>query len=89
MRGMNPYARLASAVADSSAQKLVARLMAWHDEMVTHERRVRAGADTDRCDESCPHEEARALWLEASRVFGSRARDLTFLATCADARVPA
>jgi hypothetical protein len=86
---MNPYARLASAAADSPAQELVARLIAWHDEMVAHKRRVRAGAETDLCHESCPHEEARALWLEAARVFGNRARDLTFLAACADAAVPA
>jgi hypothetical protein len=82
--GMNPYTRLASAVGDPSAHGLAARLMAWHDEMVFHERLL-ARWKTDVCDESCPHTEAQELWSEALRVFGGRAHDLTFLATRADA----
>ena len=86
---MNPYARLASAAANAAAHELAERLMAWHDAMVSHERRLRAGSETDRCDESCPHVEARDLWRDAVRLFGSRAHDLTFLATRADAGVAA
>jgi hypothetical protein len=76
---MNPYAMLASGIETNEAASLAARLSAWHDAMVAHERRLRAGSSNDACDDECPHAEARALWSEATATFGSRATDLTFL----------
>jgi hypothetical protein len=52
--------------------------------MVAHERRLRAGSASDRCDDECPHAEARALWSEAAAAFGPRAGELTFLRSRAD-----
>jgi hypothetical protein len=57
---------------------LSVRLAAWHDAMVAHERKIRAGRE-EPCDEECPHAEARALWVEALETFGDRAQELTFL----------
>ena len=76
---MNPYAiaDLASRSADTAS--LRARLEAWHDAMVTHERRLRADPASDPCDEECPHGEATVLWREAAAVLGTRAIELTFL----------
>jgi hypothetical protein len=81
---MNPYAiaDLASGTADAAS--LRARLVAWHDAMVTHERRLRTELAADLCDDECPHGEAKALWAEASALLGPRARELTFL--CSRAR---
>ena len=76
---MNPYASLGSGVDTSEAASLRMRLSAWHDAMVAHERRLRTGGTADRCDEECPHVEARTLWAEAVATFGTRANDLTFL----------
>jgi hypothetical protein len=76
---MNPYAiaDLASSAADAAS--LRARLQAWHDSMVTHERRLRADPAADPCDDECPHVEAAALWREAAALLGARASELTFL----------
>ena len=76
---MNPYAiaDLASGTADAAS--LRARLQAWHDAMVTHERRLRADPTADTCDDECPHVEATVLWREAASLLGPRASDLTFL----------
>ena len=51
----------------------------WHDAMVSHERRLRAGRAGDVCDEDCPHGEAPALWAKAVTMFGDRANGLSFL----------
>lgn len=75
---MTPYTILSSGVATPEAAALSTRLSAWHDAMVAHERKLRAGR-TDPCDDECPHAEARALWTEAVATFGERARDLLFL----------
>ena len=84
---MNPYTSLSSAPGRPQANALGARLSAWHDAMVAHERRLRAGTTTYACDDECPHVEARALWAEAVAALGSRARELTFLRSRAhDAR---
>lgn len=77
---MNPYARLASGMEGDEAVALCARLTAWHDAMVAHERKLRMGR-ADTCDEECPHAEARRLWAESLAIFGPRASDLTFLRT--------
>jgi hypothetical protein len=76
---MNPYAiaDLASGTADAAS--LRARLQAWHDAMVTHERRLRADPAAHACDDECPHVEATGLWREAAALLGSRASELTFL----------
>ena len=76
---MNPYAiaDLASGSADTAS--LRARLEAWHDAMVTHERRLRVDPGADPCDDECPHSEATALWREAAALLGPRATELTFL----------
>ena len=76
---MNPYVLLGSRIGTSEATSLSARLAAWHDAMVAHERRLRTGRTADMCDEECPHVEARALWADASATFGLRANELTFL----------
>jgi hypothetical protein len=76
---MNLYAVVSSGVGSSEAASLGARLSAWHDAMVAHERRLRSSGSGDRCDDECPHVEARTLWAEALGTFGARAHELTFL----------
>lgn len=66
---MNPY----------TGAELSARLKAWHDAMVSHERLLRVKSAEDECDEECPHAEARELWTAALAVLGERAYELTFL----------
>lgn len=77
---MNPYTMLATG-SDTSAtsSELAARLAAWHDAMVAHERRLRTATAGDGCDDECAHAEARTLWAEALAEFGDRAHDLSFL----------
>jgi hypothetical protein len=72
---MNVYRRLGYANGTPEALHLADRLAAWHDAMVAHERR--AGS---RCDDQCPHADARILWREAIEQFGSAADELRFLA---------
>ena len=76
---MKPYtiAVLGTDIVD--AVSLRARLEAWHDAMVAHERRLRVDPSTHRCDDECPHVEAQALWAEAAAMLGPRAGELTFL----------
>ena len=76
---MNPYAIVGSGIGTAEAASLRARLMAWHDAMVAHERLIRSGQTTDACDDQCPHVEARTLWAEVSAMLGPRASELTFL----------
>jgi hypothetical protein len=76
---MNVYTIVSSSTGTTDALALSARLSAWHDAMVGHERRLRAGTAGDCCDEECPHAEARDLWSEAVATFGARAEELTFL----------
>ena len=81
---MNPHMMLSSGPGTQKTTALRNRLSAWHDAMVAHERRLRAGATSDVCDDECPHVEARALWLEAVGAFGARAQELTFLRSRGD-----
>ena len=76
---MNPYLMLGSGLETNEAAALGARLSAWHDAMVAHERRLRTGRTSDACDDECPHAQATVLWSEAVATFGSRAHELTFL----------
>jgi hypothetical protein len=76
---MNPYAIVGLGIGTAEAASLRARLIAWHDAMVAHERRLRSGQTTDACDDECPHVEARTLWAEVSAMLGPRASELTFL----------
>ena len=76
---MNPYAMLSSRAGTSEAASLGARLSAWHDAMVAHERRLRSSRPLDACGDECPHAEARALWEEALATFGPGAAELSFL----------
>ena len=76
---MNPYTILTSGLVTHEATDLSARLSTWHDAMVAHERRQRAGTTRDACDDECPHAAARMLWSEAVATFGARAQALTFL----------
>ena len=76
---MNPYVRVGLVVGTNEAASLAARLSAWHDAAVTHERRLRIGHGGEGCHDECPHAEAGALWSEAIATFGARAADLTFL----------
>jgi hypothetical protein len=65
---------------------LSARLSAWHDAMVLHERRLRLGIAGATCHDECPHAHARILWAEALATFGDRAQELTFLRSRAASR---
>jgi hypothetical protein len=76
---MNPYAIADLASGTAETVSLRARLVAWHDAMVTHERRLRLDPTADLCDDECPHVEATVLWREAAEVLGPRASELTFL----------
>jgi hypothetical protein len=82
---MNPYVILGSGVSTHEAAALSARLSAWHDAMVAHERRLRSGGSNDGCDDECPHAGAWALWKEAVALFGARAQELAFLRSRAQA----
>jgi hypothetical protein len=84
---MNPYVMLGSRLGTNEATALSARLSAWHDAMVAHERRLRTGRTDDSCDDECPHADARALWSEAVATFGPRAQELTFLRSRAHASI--
>lgn len=76
---MTPYGIVTSGNGIAEAASLRARLMAWHDAMVSHERRLRSAQTNDACGDECPHVEARALWAEVSAMLGPRASELTFL----------
>ena len=76
---MNIYTMVGSGVGSMEATALSKRLAAWHDAMVAHERKIRAGRTEELCDEECPHAEARSLWVEAMEIFGDRAEELRFL----------
>ena len=78
---MNLYTIVGSGIGTPEATALGTRLAAWHDAMVTHERKICAGRTGEECDEECAHAEARALWVEAVETFGDRAQELTFLRT--------
>jgi hypothetical protein len=82
---MNLYTMVGSGVGSMEATALSKRLAAWHDAMVAHERKIRAGRTEEPCDEECPHAEARPLWAEAMDIFGDRARELRFLRSRATA----
>lgn len=78
---MNLYAMVGAGIGSPEAAALRTRLAAWHDAMVAHERKIRAGRTGGICDEECPHAEARYLWSEALETFGDGAKGLTFLRT--------
>lgn len=75
---MNLYTMVGSGHATTEAAALGARLSAWHDAMVAHERKKRMTRD-EVCDDECPHADAYALWIEAVEILGDRAYELTFL----------
>jgi hypothetical protein len=75
---MNLYTMVGSGNGTAEATSLSASLSTWHDAMVAHERKIRAGRE-EACHDECPHAGARALWVEALEIFGDRALDLTFL----------
>jgi hypothetical protein len=75
---MNVYKSIGFAVGTPEALALAARLSAWHDAMVAHQRPADTARIT-RCDDDCPHAEARSLWHEAVDVFGDGAEQMTFL----------
>jgi hypothetical protein len=85
---MSPYAIVTSSVGTAGAVSLCVRLTAWHDAMVTHERRLRTGRLTESCDNKCPHVDVRTLWTEALFTLGPRASELTFLRSCATGVAP-
>lgn len=78
---MSPYAIAGLGNDTTDADSLRARLVAWHDAMVNHERRLRSNPTADLCDDECPHVEAVALWREAAATLGAKASELTFLRT--------
>lgn len=75
---MNPYTQIRLAQRTPEAATLFERLTTWHDEMIAHERQLRA-ARAASCHEDCPHVEARELWAEALDALGDSARALSFL----------
>ena len=75
---MNVYKSIGHAVGTPEALALAARLSAWHDAMVAHQRPADTGRVT-RCDDDCPHAEARSLWREAVDLFGGYAEQMGFL----------
>ena len=83
---MNPYTLIGSKLGTTDAVSLSQRLTTWHDAMVAHERRLRAGRPGAACDDECAHGQARALWVEALTTFGERAHELSFLRSRADVR---
>jgi hypothetical protein len=76
---MNLYTSIGMAIGTPEATSLCARISAWHDAMVEHERRRFTNSTTNSCDDECPHAEAPLLWTEALASLGSRAEELTFL----------
>jgi len=52
---MNMYTMVASGNGMPEAEALSGRLGTWHDAMVAHERKIRAGRVDAACDEECPH----------------------------------
>jgi hypothetical protein len=76
---MKLYTSIGSQVGSLEAAAWSGRLVAWHDDMVAHERLLRSGAAAADCHEECPHGEARVLWREAVATFNERANDLSFL----------
>jgi hypothetical protein len=76
---MNPYAIVGSSAETADAASLRERLIAWHDAMVAHERRLRVATTDDRCHDECPHADARTLWAEVCAALGPRASELAFL----------
>jgi hypothetical protein len=76
---MKLYTSIGFQVGSPEATTLADRLAVWHDAMVAHERRLRAGVPPAECHEDCPHEEARVLWREAVATFAERANELPFL----------
>lgn len=76
---MNLYATLGSGLGTPDALELAARLAAWHDAMVAHERHLQSRRLDVTCDDECPHDEASTLWHAALSVFGKRAHELSFL----------
>ncbi len=85
----NPYHMLARLAGHPDAQSLADDLTRWHDRMVAHVRRHGPRPPAGCCadDDDCPGHEASALWPVASRVFGQRARELTFLSRQAEGGV--
>jgi hypothetical protein len=75
---MNVYKSIGHAVGTPEALALATRLSHWHDAMVAHQRPADTARVT-RCDDDCPHAEARSLWLEAVDLFGSYAEQMGFL----------
>jgi len=75
---MHMYQSIAARVGTRAAIELAPRLAAWHDGMVMHVRRARTSRES-ACTPDCPHEDARALWLEALEVYGDDAHQLEFL----------
>jgi hypothetical protein len=76
---MNLYMMVGCGLGTAAAVELSTRLATWHDAMVAHERTIRARRADAACEEECPHDQARPLWIEALDVFGERAQELTFL----------
>jgi len=75
---MTIYTVLGARAATSEARDLAQRLVAWHDAMVKHLRRVGSRA-TAQCADDCPHAEAGALWTAAQDILGASAGQLEFL----------
>ncbi|MGE0464393.1 MAG: hypothetical protein AB7Q16_23745 [Vicinamibacterales bacterium] len=84
---LHVYRHLANRVGTNDALSLAHDLSRWHDQMVRHERTIKA-LGFSGCDgeDDCPHAQARELWRQAQDVFGSEAEALAYLS--ASAAVP-
>lgn len=82
---MNVYRTLGDSIATIEARDLAEQLVQWHDAMVNHLRAVNIRGV--RCEEGCPHEQARGFWVQALAMFGTDAAKLGFLRTYGDRRL--
>ncbi len=65
---MNPYMVLSSDLGTDEAMSLSAKLSAWHDATVTHERRLRTVSRADACHDESVRRSA-PLVVRSSRRF--------------------
>lgn len=75
---MNFYRQVANRVGSPEAVDMIDEMSEWHDRMVAHLRAPK-GSGLSRCDDECPHADARRLWQATRNVFGEAAGEFEFL----------
>lgn len=86
---LHVYRHLANLTGTNDALSLAHDLNRWHDQMVRHERTIKA-LGFSGCDgeDDCPHARARDLWRQAQEVFGPDAGALAYLSASASVPLP-